>query len=45
MFKKEKRPGIIDEINKINEDKVLIFKNRRALNKWFKMEFNKKMEV
>lgn len=44
-FKKEKRPGIIDEINKVDKDKVLIFKNRRALNKWFKMEFNKKMEV
>ena len=44
-FKKEKRPAIVEEINKVDKDKVLIFKNRRALNKWFKMEFNKKMEV
>lgn len=44
-FKKEKRPGIIEEINKVDKDKVLIFKNRKALNKWFEMEFNKKMEL
>ena len=30
---------------KVDKDKVLIFKNRKALNKWFEMEFNKKMEL
>lgn len=44
-FRKEKRPDIMKEINKVDIDKVLIFKSRRALNKWFKMEFNKKMDI
>ncbi|MBR2705262.1 MAG: DNA topology modulation protein FlaR [Clostridia bacterium] len=44
-FRKEKRPKIMDKLSKINEDKVLIFKNRRQLNKWFQMEFNKKMKL
>lgn len=44
-FRKEKRPEIMKQITKIDTDKILIFKSRRMLNKWFKMEFNRNIEV
>lgn len=42
--RKNKRPNIIENINKIDTNKVLIFKNRRQLNKWYQKEFNQKIE-
>lgn len=43
-WRKNKRPKILEAINKVDHEKVLIFKNRRVLNKWFKKEFNIKMK-
>lgn len=42
-WRKNKRRNIIDNLNKINKDKVLIFKNRRELNKWYYKNFSKKI--
>lgn len=44
-WRKRKRAEVMAEIDKIDKSKVLIFKNRRQLNKWYYNEFNKKMEV
>ena len=40
-WRKTKRKYIIDTIKNIDSNKVLIFKNRRSLNKWYKNEFNR----
>ena len=40
-WRKDKRNEVIEKINKIDNKKVLIFKNRRQLNKWYKKEFGK----
>ena len=29
----------------VEDDKVLIFKNRKSLNKWFENKFNTKIEI
>ena len=44
-WRKNKRQEIIDNVEKIDDSKVLVFKNRRELNKWYKKEFGKKIEV
>lgn len=44
-WRKDKRPAIIEAIKKVDNEKVLIFKKRKQLNKWFEKEFNKKIEV
>lgn len=46
-IKWDKTRGVaIKEALEKNKDKdVLVFKNRRKLNKWYKEEFNKKIEV
>ncbi len=44
-WRKNKRDFIVESINQINDKKVIIFKNRRELNKWYKKEFNKKIDV
>lgn len=44
-WRKDKRPFIIDTLKNIDKEKVLIFKNRRSLNKWYKNEFNKKIKI
>ena len=44
-WRKNKRPKVITYINKADKRKLLIFKNRRQLNKWYKNEFNKKIIV
>jgi len=41
--KREQINEILQKYGKTN--KVIIFKNRRKLNKWYKKEFNKKIEV
>lgn len=43
-WRKNKRSGIIKTINQIDRNKIYIFKNRRQLNKWYKNQFNKKIE-
>ena len=42
-WRKEKRSFILENLNKIDSKKVIIFKNRRQLNKWFEKEFNSKI--
>ena len=42
-WRKNKRNEIIEKINKIDKDKIFIFKNRRQLNKWYENEFDKKI--
>ena len=44
-FSRDKRPKIIEKLNNIDKEKVIIFKSRKQLNKWFQKEFNKKMEL
>lgn len=44
-FSRDKRPKIIEKLNNIDKEKVIIFKSRNQLNKWFQKEFNKKMEL
>jgi adenylate kinase family enzyme len=42
-WRKNKRNEIIENLNVIDKNKILIFKNRRQLNKWYYNEFNKKI--
>ncbi len=42
-WRKNKRPAIIESLKNIDPNKVLIFKNRRKLNKWYYEQFNKKI--
>lgn len=42
-WRKNKRNKIIENINKIDKNKVLIFKNRKQLNKWYYNNFDKKI--
>lgn len=44
-WRRNKRANILNIIGEINNEKVLIFKNRRNLNKWFRDNFNTKMIV
>lgn len=43
-WRKNKRKEIIEKINKIDSNKILIFKNRRSLNKWYYKEFKEKIK-
>lgn len=40
-WRKNKREKVLKAINEINQDKVLIFKNRRQLNKWYNKQQEK----
>lgn len=43
---KKGRINIINEVLEKNKDKeIIIFRNRRKLNKWYKKEFEKRIEV
>ena len=42
-WRKNKRNEIMEKVNKLDANKVLIFKNRRQLNKWYKNEFKQKI--
>lgn len=44
-FKRKKRIKIIELLNKVDSNKVHIFKSRRKLNKWYKNKFNKEIIV
>ena len=41
-WRKNKRNEVLGIISKVNQDKVLIFHNRKQLNKWYQHTFNKK---
>lgn len=40
-WRKNKREDIIKNLNQIEQSKIIIFKNRKQLNKWYKEKFNK----
>lgn len=44
-WRKSKRQLVIDNLEGINKDKVIIFKNRRQLNKWYRKEFGEKIDT
>lgn len=44
-WNKTKRKIIVDILEKNKDKKIIIFKNRRKLNKWYEEEFNKKIEL
>ena len=44
-WRRDKRDEIIKAIEGIDPNKIIIFNNRRQLNKWYKKEFGKKIEV
>lgn len=43
-WRKNKRQKIIEAIQEVDNNKVHIFKTRRQLNKWYKRQFNKKID-
>lgn len=44
-WRKEKRKEILEKIDEIDSNKVLIFKNRKKLNKWYYNEFKEKIKI
>lgn len=44
-WRKNKRHLITEALEELDKNKVLIFKNRRKLNKWYYKEFNEKMVI
>ena len=44
-WRKTKRENIMNILNNLKGKKILIFKNRHELNKWYKDNFNKKMKI
>ena len=42
-WRKKKRKNIIEKLNEVDKGKVLIFKNRNELNKWYYTQFNEKI--
>lgn len=44
QWRKNKRQKILEEIDKVDTKKVLVFKNRKMLNKWFEEQFNEKIK-
>lgn len=44
-WRKTKRDKVLNTITKVDNKKVLIFKNRRSLNKWYYKNFNHKIKV
>lgn len=43
-WRKNKRQTIIENLQGIESSKIHIFKTRRQLNKWYKSQFNRKIE-
>ena len=42
-WRKTKRNFVLENLNLVDKDKILIFKNRRQLNNWYKNEFGQKI--
>lgn len=45
FWRRNKRKDVINEINQIDTSKVIIFKNRKQLNKWYQKEFHEKIKI
>ena len=43
-WRKNKRKEVLEKISKVSQEKVLIFHNRKQLNKWYRNIFNKKIK-
>ena len=44
-WRKKKRQIIIENIKNVDKKKIFIFKTRRQLNKWYKSQFKRKINV
>ena len=44
-WRKNKRPKTIQQLESVDKEKLLVFKNRKELNKWYQNEFNEKIIV
>ena len=44
-WRKQKRDEVISNLEGEDESKIIIFKNRRKLNNWYKKEFSKKINL
>ncbi len=44
-WKKTKGNTIYEILNRHKDKEILIFKNRRSLNKWYEKKFNKKILI
>lgn len=44
-WRRKKRKQIVEIVNKIDKEKVKIFKNKKQLNEWYEKEFNKKILI
>lgn len=42
---KNTRINVIEKLSKVNSEKIIIFKNRKQLNEWYKKQFNKNIEI
>lgn len=42
-WRKKKREFVLNIVNKIDKEKVVVFKNRRMLNKWYKKNWGRKI--
>ena len=45
QWNKKKRGKIVQTLNELEKEKVIIFKNRRQLNKWYKEEFGESVRT
>lgn len=43
-WRKNKRPTVVKILDDFDKNKLLVFKNRKSLNKWFENEFGCKIE-
>lgn len=44
-WRKSKRAEIVSLIDEVDQNKVLVFKNRKQLNRWYEKEFGKKIVI
>ena len=44
-WRKKKRQIIIENIKNVDKKKIFIFKTRRQLNKWYKSQFKRKINI
>ena len=45
IWNKTRGNTIKDVLDKIQDKKIIIFENRRTLNKWYENKFNKRIEI
>ena len=44
-WRKNKRNDVLESLKGLDKNKILVFKNRKKLNKWYLKEFNKKIII